>query len=209
MASRRSISVRDPLSDPELAWRALQITRQAEAMGLLEADAGSSSVGSSRFTEALRSLAARGIAADAAAIMGGGRRPSRSRAIGALDRVREALEDSPVPDLELRRLQRLFGWDELAGLLHTSVGSLRRYAASQRETPDDIAARAHWLAGVVGDLRSAYNDAGVRRWFARPRKPLRGRRPAELLSAPWEPDDDDVRRIRELAAWLAAPGTAT
>jgi hypothetical protein len=213
MENRRSAPVLDPMREPELAWRALQITRHAEAMGLLEGDRPADIEGAEeaeRFATALRSLAAHGIAVDAAALMGRpGRRPSLARVIEALDAVREALQDSPIPDLELRHLQRIFGWDGLAELLHVSVGSLRRYASSQRETPDDVAARAHWLAGVVGDLRGAYNDAGVRRWFARPRKSLRGRRPAEVLGQPWDPNEASVAEVRELAAWLAAPGAAT
>ena len=208
MAPRRSVSNLDPINNPELAWRAAEITRHAEAMGLLDAE--SAAAGQERFDAALRNLAAHGIAIDAAALVGGrGRRPSLARVIGALDRVREALEDSPIPDLELRRLQRTFGWEGLAVMLHTSVGSLRRYAAGQREAPDDVAARAHWLAGVVGDLRTAYNDAGVRRWFVRPRKALHGRSPADVLEQPWDPADPTIREVRGLAAWLVSPGAAT
>lgn len=203
MARRRTASVIDPLVHPDLAWRALDITRRAEAMGLM-VDESEAATDPERFYTALRSLASHGIGADALALAEGG-----VLAAGTLDRVREALEDSPIPDLELRQLQRLFGWDELAGMLHASVGSLRRYAASQRETPDGIAGRAHWLARVVGDLRGAYNDAGVRRWFGRPRTALGDRRPADVLANPWEPDDPDVQRVRALAAWLAAPGSAT
>lgn len=202
MARRRLAPIADPLASPELAWRALAITRRAEAMGLLPDE--TLHVSSDRFRAALRSLASRGIGADALAQVERG-----IVAPEALDRVRAALEDSPVPDLELRQLQRLFGWEELAAMLQASVGSLRRYAASQRETPDEVAARAHWLAGVVGDLRSAYNDAGVRRWFARPRTVLGGRRPVDALAQPWSPDGAEVVRVRELAAWLAAPGPAT
>ncbi|MGH2357381.1 MAG: hypothetical protein ACRDGJ_05135 [Candidatus Limnocylindria bacterium] len=202
MARRRSAPALDPLADPELAWRALDITRQAEAMGLLQDAAAASS--QDRFRVAMRSLAGHGIGADALALVEGG-----TVAPATLDRVREALEDSPIPDLELRQLQRLFGWDDLAGMLHASVGSLRRYAASQRETPDEVAARAHWLAGVVGDLRGAYNDAGVRRWFSRPRSALGDRRPVDILTPAWSPDDADVRKVRELAGWLSGPGAAT
>jgi hypothetical protein len=203
MARRRTASVIDPLAHPDLAWRALDITRRAEAMGLMAGEA-EPATDPERFHAALRNLASHGIGADALALAEGG-----VLAAGTLDRVREALEDSPIPDLELRQLQRLFGWDELAVMLHASVGSLRRYAASQRETPDGIAGRAHWLAGVVGDLRGAYNDAGVRRWFGRPRTTLGDRRPADVLASPWDPDDPDVQRVRGLAAWLAAPGSAT
>jgi len=203
IARRRIASIIDPLADPDLAWRALDITRRAEAMGLLAGDS-EPATDPERFRTALRNLASRGIGADAQALVEGG-----AVAPGTLDRVREALDDSPLPDLELRHLQRLFGWEELAAMLHASVGSLRRYAASQRATPDEIAARAHWLAGVVGDLRGAYNDAGVRRWFVRPRNALDDRRPADVLAQPWDPDDAEVQRVRGLAAWLAGPGPAT
>jgi hypothetical protein len=205
--ARRSASVLDPMHHPELAWRAREITRHAEAMGLLDEPG---SLDQPRFSDALRNLAAHGIAADAVALIQERTgRGSRQRLAGVLDRVREALEDSSVPDLELRHLQRLFGWEELAALLGTSVGSLRRYASNQRATPDRIAARAHWLAGTVADLRDAYNDAGVRRWFVRPRTALRGRRPVEVLTGDWDPDQAEVREVRDLAAWLAQPGAAT
>jgi uncharacterized protein (DUF2384 family) len=203
MARRRTAAVSDPMTDPELAWRALDITRQAEAMGLM-LDVAAPMASQERFRAALHYLAGHGIGTDAVALVERGTlRPA------TLDRVLEALEDSPIPDLELRQLQRLFGWDELAGMLHASVGSLRRYAASQREAPDEVAARAHWLASVVGDLRGAYNDAGVRRWFGRPRAALDDRRPQDILTTPWSPDDLDVKRVRELAAWLSAAGAAT
>lgn len=203
MARRRTVATTDPMTDPELAWRALDITRQAEAMGLM-IDVVAPAASPERFRAALHNLADRGIGADAVALVERGRvRPA------TLDRVLEALEDSPIPDLELRQLQRLFGWEELAAMLHASVGSLRRYAASQREAPDDVASRAHWLASVVGDLRGAYNDAGVRRWFGRPRAVLDDRRPLDILATAWSPDDPDVKRVRELAAWLSGPGPAT
>jgi hypothetical protein len=210
MTVRRSVSKADPMREPELAWRAGAIARQAEAMGLL-ADLDEASLGLERVRAALRTLAEHGIGVDAAALLERKdvHRARSSRLIGALDRVREALEDSPIPDLEVRQLERVFGWDQLAVLLHASVVSLRRYASGQRAAPDEVAARAHWLATVVGDLRSAYNDAGIRRWFTRPRSALDGRAPATLLEAPWSPDDPQVRAIRELAAWLTLPGPAT
>jgi hypothetical protein len=86
--------------------------------------------------------------------------------------------------------------------LNISVSSLRRYLSSERQTPDDVAARLHHVALIVGDLLGAYNDVGVRRWFDRPRSALGGRRPAAVLSGNWNPDDPSPRRVRDLAQSL-------
>ena len=86
-----------------------------------------------------------------------------------LPRVNEALDASPVPASEWPALHRVLGPDLLARLLQISTVSLRRYQSGARKTPDDVAVRLHALALMVGDLAGAYNDAGIRRWFARPR----------------------------------------
>jgi hypothetical protein len=75
---------------------------------------------------------------------------------------------------------------------------------SARATPDDIAARLHFLALVVGDLAGAYNDIGIRRWFDRPRTTLGGRTPRQLLRGAWNPGDAGPTKIRELARSLVA-----
>ena len=88
----------------------------------------------------------------------------------------------------------------MAQVMGISVSSARRYIAGTRMTPDAVAARLHFLAFVVADLAGAYNDVGIQRWFHRPRKPLDGHTPAQLLAGDWGPDDEGPRRVRKLVA---------
>ena len=114
----------------------------------------------------------------------------------------------PTLASEWRGVNRVLGGDVLARLLGISSSSVRRYLSGSRATPDEIAARLHFLALVIGDLAGAYNDFGVRRWFQRPRKLLGSRCPAQLLSGTWRPEDPGPQRVRDLAAALVyAPAT--
>jgi hypothetical protein len=125
-----------------------------------------------------------------------------------LERLGDSLRESPMPELELASLLDLFPHDELGTLLGASESSLRRYVSGARRPPDDIAARAHYLSIVVGYLRGAYNDIGVRRWFQRRRTLLDGRTPTQLLRGKWTPDSEGARRVRDLArALTASPAT--
>jgi len=102
----------------------------------------------------------------------------------------------------------LFGAERLAELLGVSVASLRRYAKDERPTPDVVAARLHLLARIVAELRGAYSEIGVRRWFERSRTAFRGRAPDELLTGAWDPDGADAERVLALARSLtASPAT--
>ena len=98
-----------------------------------------------------------------------------------LERINEALDESPAPAHEWRVLQGTLGLELLARLLGISHSSARCYLSGSRPTPDTVAVRLHFLAFVVGDLAGAYNDIGVRRWFDRPRKRLDGGTPAQTL----------------------------
>ena len=125
-----------------------------------------------------------------------------------LAQVNDALEESPAPAYEWPRLVQVLGVDRLSGLLGISLSSVRRYKERARETPDDVAARLHFVALVVGDLAGAYNDIGIRRWFERPRALLDDRAPADLLTAEWSPGEPGPRKIRKLArALVAGPAT--
>ncbi len=133
---------------------------------------------------------------------------NRSAFLDTIGRLHQALEDSPLPNRELPALLEVLGPELLTRLLSISESSVRRYAARERTPPDDIANRAHFLSGVVGDLRGAYNEFGVRRWFDRPRELLEGMAPVELLEGDWDPESDDAKRVRELSGWLThAPAT--
>lgn len=134
--------------------------------------------------------------------------PDSNRFQAMLEHVNEALDASPVPASEWPALQRVLGVDLLARLLCISTASVRRYLSGSRTTPDHVAARLHALALVVGDLAGAYNDAGIRRWFARPRTVLGNRAPLDILRSGWRPDDSGPRQVRGLAnALTASPAT--
>jgi hypothetical protein len=115
-----------------------------------------------------------------------------------------ALEQSPVPQLEWRSVSRVLEPEQLASLLAISLSSLRRYQNGERGTPDDVAARLHFIALVIGDLAGAYNEIGIRRWFQRKRTQLGGRSPASLFGEGWDPDDGGPRKVRSLAAALVS-----
>ena len=127
-----------------------------------------------------------------------------ARLSALLEKINEALEQSPAPAHEWRALQGVLGVELLTRLLGISESSARRYMSGNRSTPDAIAARLHFLAFVVGDLAGAYNDIGVRRWFDRPRERLDGNTPAQSLGDEWSPRDHEPRRVRELARELAS-----
>ena len=131
-----------------------------------------------------------------------------ARLTAFLEKIGEALAESPVPAREWQALEPVLGLDLLAELLRVSVSSARRYRSGARSTPHHVAIRLHFLALVVGVLMGAYSDIGVRRWFDRPRKRLGGATPACLLGEDWTPDHDGPRRVRELANALVA-STAT
>ena len=113
-----------------------------------------------------------------------------------------------MPESVWKQLTRVLGIEDLAQLLGVSAASIRRYTRTTRTTPDEVAARLHWLALVVGDLSGAYNEIGIRQWFDRRRVPLDGRTPTEILMGSWKPDDAGPQRVRSLAhALVDSPAT--
>ncbi|TAM93029.1 MAG: hypothetical protein EPN43_01415 [Jatrophihabitans sp.] len=99
----------------------------------------------------------------------------------------------------------LLGDDLLSTLLGVSPASLHSYRSRERPTPDQVGVRLHFVALVVADLTGSYNDVGVRRWFDRPRAVLDGQTPRAILTGDWSPDDEAVRRVRDLAHTLPGP----
>ena len=201
MKELQSQSISVPLR-ADVARLTLEASRRAEAMGLLEDGIARSDVG------AIRQLANRvrgaGIAASAADLLNNVEVPSPAEIARLLRTMIAALEASPVPRFEWNGVARVLGADELAPLLNVSVSSLKRYQSGERDTPDPIAARLHWLALTVGDLAGSYNDIGVRRWFHRKRERLGGRAPLALLRGDWDPDDEGPAQVRQLARELVS-----
>lgn len=128
---------------------------------------------------------------------------TQKRVADGLGRLSEALEVSATPSTEWPSMREVFGDDMLVKLLGVGASSLRRYAGGERATPDEVAARLHWLAMVVADLAGAYNDFGIRRWFERPRSQLDGKSPRQTLGSAWTPEDAAAAQVRALAGVLA------
>src|SRR5262245_42173554 len=186
----------------DVARLTFEAGRRAEAMGLVEAVPQQADAGAIR--QLANQVRRAGIAASAADAINNVEKPSPRELTDLLETMIAALEASPVPKYEWGGVARVFGADDLAPLLNVSVSSLKRYQSGERTTPDDVAARLHFLALVVGDLAGSYNDVGIRRWFHRKRSLLDGRTPASLLKNDWDPDAAGPARVRQLARELVS-----
>jgi len=202
----RIASVEAPLNRPALLGPAVGLVRRALAVGLLRDRQLVETLDMDLLRHIARQASLAGVGGDAAlALLESAPAGRLGRAI---DRLDDALVESPLPVQELAQLSTVFDLDEIAALVGASSVSLRRYAAGARSTPDDVAARIHWLALTIGDLAGAYNRLGIRRWFDRPRSQLGGRSPRQLLGAGWHPDQPAAERVGRLAAALAGAGGA-
>jgi hypothetical protein len=202
MAASHKTSVLAPLS-PASGRLMFEASRRAEAMGLVAPDPGASGPPD---LGAVRRLATQirqaGIATAASAALNNVVAPNAAELAELLRTMIAALEASPVPKFEWAGLGRVLDPERLSSLLTVSLSSLNRYQSGERETPDAVAARLHFLALVVSDLAGSYNDIGIRRWFDRKRTALGGRTPAQVLSGEWDPDDSGPARVRALAREL-------
>lgn len=198
---------RDDVRSPEAVREAIRVLGLLDAMGILQLREPATYFQLSFLREAANAAAHAGIGRNAAALLAGGQ-PNARRVLLALRQLAEALEDSPLPHREARELGRVLGWDLLAAMANSSPVSLRRYASTVREAPDDVGGRLHLLAKIVGNLKGAYNDAGIRRWFERPRVQLQGHAPKDLLHGDWTPDQPEVLAVQDLANSLAGAGAA-
>jgi hypothetical protein len=174
-----------------------EASRRAEAMGILEPSLVRSDASGVRHLA--NKVRRAGVAASAADLLNNVEVPTDHELVEILHTIVAALDASPVPRYEWNGLARVFAPEDLAALLDISLSSLRRYQSRERDTPDEVAARLHFLALVVGDLAGSYNEAGIRRWFQRKRTPLDGQAPAALLRHNWDPDDPAPKRVRMLA----------
>jgi hypothetical protein len=196
-------SARSPFTSPGVVFQAIKALGRADAMGLLPAHERIESLDLPSFRKVVRHIRGAGIARTLPLELSAGAGLERT-----LERLNIALEESPVPEFEWTRLMEALGLPLLSRLLGISTISARRYKATARATPDDVAGRLHFLSLTVGDLSGAYNEIGIRQWFDRKRAQLAGRAPSELLKGRWQPDQPGPRQVRELArALTASPAT--
>lgn len=202
-------SVGKPFTTPNLAAKGATALARADAMGLFPERELTVTLDASTFGRLAERLGRAGIGGVVVPMLTSQVLTGESKLLEQyLDQLTDALEASPVPASEWRHLMRVLGADMLARLLGISSPSIRRYARTIRNTPDDVAARLHWLALIVGDLAGAYNEIGIRQWFDRKRVQLDGRTPAQLLTGEWKPDDSGPQLVRNLAHSLAgSPAT--
>ncbi len=212
MTAVRIESVVEPfVSDPAAAVKGARLVARAEFLGILPDDpAERRELGKPLIEAILRRLASHGVAARAELLT---HTAWSTNYDALLDAALEQTEHSPMPHLAWNPLRGILGEDLLADLLNVSTTSLRRYAAGDRGTPEEVAGRLHLLVLLVSDLAGGYNDYGIRRWFLRPRAALGDLTPRDVLKADvekarFDPTSADARRLRVLAAGLAA-GNAT
>jgi hypothetical protein len=175
---------------------AVVATRLAELMGIYERPSGSR-IEPETVRSVILAAAAHGLAEELAAR----NRGAQVRDSDAFDLL-DALQQSPMPAQEIRSLSSILGPATVQELAGASDASLRRYAASSRETPDAIAQRLHFVALLVAILRGSFNEFGIRRWFERPHPALEGEPPITRLSGNFDPDDPGPQAVYQAASSL-------
>jgi hypothetical protein len=201
-------SMGTPFTSRRLAFQAIAALGRADAMGLVPANERIETLDLASFQKIVRHIHRAGIARTIRFDPASGFMDSPPELERALEHLNIALADSPVPEFEWNRLVDVLGLELLSRLLGVSASSVRRYKASARTTPGDVADRLHFLSLIVGDLSGAYNEFGIRQWFLRKRSQLGGRAPVELLKVRWKPDQPAVRKLQDLArALVASPAT--
>jgi hypothetical protein len=185
---------------------------RADAMGIPLPAAGTTGSDQDLYVQIRKNTAALaklGLAREAAASVGSGEITAET-ARAAVDEAMDALEHNPMPSTEWTAVRTVLGDDMTASIVGSSLVSMRRYASGARGTPDDIAARLHFVALVNADLAGSYNEMGMRRWWQRPRGALGGRSPIDALGTEWHPDHSaSADTVRRLAAALVGAGSAS
>ncbi|MGH2556840.1 MAG: hypothetical protein ACRDHO_14140 [Actinomycetota bacterium] len=218
MTAIRIRSIEDPFDLPDLMLPALDAITLTDAIGLLPDSFVIESLDLPTLRRVAEGASKAGIAPAAAATILARKFEPRDRKVHgqrisksdlkelrvAIEKLRDGLEQSPVPALEWPSLLKVFDPAELSSRVGTSMSSLRRYASGARTTPDDVAARLHFLAMILGELKGSYNEVGIRRWFHRRRTLLGDHAPADFLQGEWRPEDPRPLEVLALARSLAS-----
>jgi hypothetical protein len=198
------------LRSAEVASLALSLVARAQTMGFLPLREGRVELDRHFLEELAELLRRRGVASRATASLARAMQEPLNdvELIDALRATLDAVDASPHPEGEWAPARELLGDELLARLLRISASSLRRYAAGDRRTPDEVAWRLHLVARLLAALVGSYNDYGIRRWFDRRRSALDGATPAELLERAETEDDERLERLLALAEQLTGAGAA-
>jgi hypothetical protein len=206
--SDRNPKPQGPLEDAAVAHAAADVVRKAHAVGLTDESPDFAGLTYPVVKRTVLRVRDAGIGERAAGYVAAATGDDRTTLAERLREISALLDESPLPATEWRRVLEVFDRDRLSSLLGLSAVSVLRYASNERRTPDEVAARLHFLALVIGDLAGAYNEIGIRRWFDRKRTALDGRAPADVLKGHWRPEDPKPTAVRDLARSLvASPAT--
>jgi hypothetical protein len=209
MALLQITSVAAPLNRPALLAAAIGLVRRALGLGLLSSRDRIERLDLELIRTIAREASRVGVGQDAAIALLEAKPSAPARLQSLIARLDGQLLESPIPQLEIAELLRVYDAADLAALVGTSPVSLRRYAAGTRSVPDQVAARIHFVALVTSDLAGSYNEFGVRRGWGRSRTALGGRAPREVLGGAWDPDDPAARTVAALASALAGGAGAS
>ena len=105
-------------------------------------------------------------------------------------------EKDCIQDLETVLQEELF--TRLVG--ETATESYNNVQAGTLQ--NTISERIYYLNKVVGCLRGAYNEEGIKNWFYRERAQLERNSPLQYLSHAWNPEDENAQKVLELAKSL-------
>ena len=199
------------LESAQAASLVLSLVARAQTMGFLPLREGRVELNREFLEELAELLRRRGVASRASASLAHAMQAEPLNDVELIDALRatlDAVDASPHPEGEWAPARELLGDELLARLMRISASSLRRYAAGDRRTPDEVAWRLHLVARLLAALVGSYNDYGIRRWFERRRSALDGVTPAELLEHAEAEDDERLERVLALAEQLTGPGAA-
>jgi hypothetical protein len=212
MVELQIASIQTPLLvSAQAASLALALVARAQTMGFLPHREGRVELDRDFLEELTELLRRQGVGSQATASLAHAMRTKPLKDEELIDALRatlDAVDASPNPEGEWASARELLGDELVARLLRISGSSLRRYAASDRRTPDEVAWRLHLLARLLAALVGSYNDYGIRRWFERRRSALDGATPAELVESAETEDDERVERVLALADQLTGAGAA-
>ena len=200
-------SVRSPFDDPRLASAAIGALTRADAMGLLLRPV--TCLDDSAIQGLETGLAEAGIGRSFLAELHRMPCSDAARLSTLLEKINEALDQSPAPAHEWRTLQGVLGVELLTRLLGISQSSARRYISGNRSTPDTIAARLHFLAFVVSGTLAAHTmTSGSGAGSTGLANGSTATRPRRHSATSGRREDDSPRRVRDLAqALTSSPAT--
>jgi transcriptional regulator with XRE-family HTH domain len=201
-------STNNPL-DKKVVVAAIDFIIKAESMGLLEAPVDTLNLNLDIIIDVAKKVVEEGLGRKIVIDPARWYEYESNDLCVKLKSLSDILEHSPVPEKEWPKVREVISEKLLADMLHISDQSLKRYEQGNRQASDQVYAKLHWIALLLGDLLGSYNEMGARNWFLRTRKSFKGKTPFQILSEKdWSPDDENPRKIKDFVKSLnGAMGT--